>query len=47
MLGVNTQIGVQPKSLREPALKSLESNRSKRLDPWSLDRTPVKFAWES
>lgn len=36
-------LGVQLKSPREPDLKSLESNSSKSLEPWSLDPPPIKF----
>lgn len=32
-----THLGFQLKSPREPDLRSLDSNSSKRLDPWSLD----------
>lgn len=40
-------LGVTLKNLRKPDLKSLESNCSKRLDPWSLDPPPIKLTWES
>lgn len=42
-----THLDVQLKSLREPDLKSLKSNSSKRFGPWSLDPPPIKFTRES